>query len=222
VAGQDLSAEAPLLATDKHVVVIGGGDTGADCVGTSNRHGAKSVTQIEIMGKPSDTRADNTWPNWPMVLRTSTSHDEGCQREWALLTKEILKNDEGHIRAIRTVQVLWDKDRATGRMNLVEQPGTEKDWPCDLLLLAAGFLHPQKQGMLEQLGLALEPNGNVKTDNYQTSVPKVFAAGDMRRGQSLVVWAISEGREAAKAVDTYLQEGRSMLEAKDMGRMVVV
>lgn len=222
VAGQDLSAETPLLATDKHVIVIGGGDTGADCVGTSNRHGAKSVTQIEIMGKPSETRAENTWPNWPMVLRTSTSHEEGCQREWALLTKEILKNDEGHIRAIRTVQVLWDKDPATGRMTLVEQPDTAKEWPCDLLLLAAGFLHPQKKGMLEQLGLALESNGNVKTDNYQTSVPKVFAAGDMRRGQSLVVWAISEGREAAKAVDTYLQDGRSMLEAKDMGRMVVV
>ncbi len=221
VAGIDLSTESPILATGKHIVVIGGGDTGADCVGTSNRHGAKSITQIEIMNKPALDRAPNNWPNWPLVLRTSTSHEEGCEREWALMTKEVVGDEDGHIKAIKTVRVIWDKDPATGRMNLVPQKGTEKTWPCDLLLIAAGFVHPQKKGMLEQLGLELDGRGNVLANNYQTSVPKVFAAGDMRRGQSLVVWAISEGREAAKAVDSFLQESSSALEAKDQGRLVV-
>jgi len=221
VAGKDLSGEAPILATNKHVVVIGGGDTGADCVGTSNRHGAKSVTQIEILNKPALDRAPNNWPNWPLVLRTSSSHEEGCEREWALMTKEVVGNEDGQIKAIRTVRVIWDKDPATGRMNMVPQKGTEKEWPCDLLLIAAGFVHPQKKGMLEQLGLRLDGRGNVQTEAYQTSVSKVFAAGDMRRGQSLVVWAISEGREAAQQVDAFLQEGQSGLETRDASKMVV-
>ncbi|PSR12754.1 MAG: glutamate synthase [Bacteroidetes bacterium] len=221
VASQDLSSETPILATGKHVVVIGGGDTGADCVGTSNRHGAKSVTQIEIMGKPPVERAANNWPNWPMVLRTSTSHEEGCDREWALLTKKIIDNGQGQIKALQTVQVLWEKNPATGRLEMTEQKGTERDIPCELLLLAAGFLHPQKQGMIEQLGVGLDARGNVEAKDYQTTVPKIFVAGDMRRGQSLVVWAISEGREAARAVDAYLQEGATALEAKDQGRMEV-
>ncbi len=222
VAGADLSGESPILATGKNVIVIGGGDTGADCVGTSNRHGAKSVRQIEILNKPAMERDPNNWPNWPMVLRTSTSHDEGCEREWALMTEEIISDEDGHITAVKTVRVIWDINPETGRMAMIPQKGTSKKWPCDLLLIAAGFLHPQKEGMLEQLGIKLDGRGNVQTDGYQTSVSKVFAAGDMRRGQSLVVWAISEGREAAKAVDTFLSEGKSALEAKDVGKMVVM
>ncbi|RME93892.1 MAG: glutamate synthase subunit beta [Bacteroidetes bacterium] len=222
VAGDELSGVEAILATDKHVVVIGGGDTGADCVGTANRQGAKSVTQIEIMGKPPVERDPNSWPNWPMILRSSTSHEEGCNREWALLTKEIIGNEAGHIRAIKTVRVVWDKDPETGRMGMQEVAGTEQEIPCDLLLIAAGLLHPQKRGMIEQLGLKLDARGNVLADNYQTSVPKIFAAGDMRRGQSLVVWAISEGREAAKAVDTFLTGQDSMLEARDVGKMVAI
>lgn len=214
VAGDDLAGEIPILAAGKRVVVIGGGDTGADCVGTSNRQGAQSVTQIEIMGKPPVERDPNTWPNWPMILRTSTSHEEGCERQWALMTKAFIDDGEGQIKAIRTVQVDWVKDAPTGKVSLQEKPGTAQDIPCDLLLIAAGFLHPQKTGMIEQLGVALDARGNVATTDYQTSVPKVFAAGDMRRGQSLVVWAISEGRECAKAVDEFLT-GHSVLEAKD-------
>lgn len=219
VAGADLSGELPILATDKNVVVIGGGDTGADCVGTSNRHRAKSVTQIEIMGKPPVEREANNWPNWPMILRTSTSHEEGCERKWAILTKEFEDDGNGRIKAIKTVEVDWEKDEETGKHKLVERPGTTKKYPCDLLLIAAGFVHPQKEGMINHLGLNLDDRGNVWAENYQTSVPKIFTAGDMRRGQSLVVWAISEGREAAKAVDTFLQEKESVLEARDAGKM---
>ncbi len=220
VAGDELSGETPILAAGKHVVVIGGGDTGADCVGTSNRHGAKSVTQIEIMGKPPIEREENNWPNWPMILRSSTSHEEGCEREWALLTKECISDEDGRIKAIKTVRVSWEKDPETGRFSMQEIPRSAKSWPCDLLLIAAGFLHPQKAGMIEQMGVNLDARGNVLTNDYQTSVPKVFAAGDMRRGQSLVVWAISEGRECAKAVDEFLT-GHSVLEAKDKSGVAV-
>ncbi len=202
-----------LLATDRHVVVIGGGDTGSDCVGTSNRHGAASVTQIELMPMPPAERATNTpWPNWPMMLRTSTSHEEGCERQWSVNTKAFIGDENGNLKALRMVDLTWEsKD---GRMQMVELPGSERDIPCELALLAAGFLHPQHNGLLDDLGLDYDERGNVKAVDYQsTSNPKIFVAGDMRRGQSLVVWAISEGREAARAADCYLM-GETMLEAK--------
>ena len=206
-----------LLATGKNVVVIGGGDTGSDCVGTSNRHGASSITQIELMPMPPTDRADSTpWPHWPMMLRTSTSHEEGCDRQWSINTKAFIGDDNGNLKALRLVDLAWKSE--DGRMQMVEIPGSERDIPCELALLAAGFLHPQHDGLLTDLGLELDERKNIKTVHYQTvNNPKVFAAGDMRRGQSLVVWAISEGREAARAADTYLRGellGESMLEAK--------
>jgi glutamate synthase (NADPH/NADH) small chain len=212
-------ANGDIWATDKNVVVIGGGDTGSDCVGTSNRHGAKSVTQIELLGKPPENRDESTpWPLWPMQLRTSSSHEEGCDRKWAILTKEFVGNEKGELTGIKLVDVEWVTEN--GRPTLKEVAGTERIVPCELALLAMGFLHPQHEGMIEQLGLKLDARGNIDTKNYQTSVPKVFAAGDMRRGQSLVVWAISEGREAAKAVDIYLM-GSSKLESKDAGLLQI-
>ena len=206
-------ANGEILATDKHVVVIGGGDTGSDCVGTSNRHGAASVTQIELMPMPPTERAANTpWPNWPMMLRTSTSHEEGCDRQWSVNTKAFIGDENGNLKALRMVDLTWEsKD---GRMQMVELPGSERDIPCELALLATGFLHPQHNGLLTNLGLELDERGNVKAVDYQsTTNPKIFVAGDMRRGQSLVVWAISEGREAARAADCYLM-GETQLEAK--------
>ncbi|WP_234734042.1 glutamate synthase subunit beta [Tellurirhabdus bombi] len=205
-------ANGELLATDKNVVVIGGGDTGSDCVGTSNRHGAKSVTQIELLTKPPYERAESTpWPNWPMMLRTSTSHEEGCERKWSINTKAFIGDENGNLTALRLVDLDWKNEN--GRMQMVEVPGSERDIPCELALLAAGFLYPQRNGLLTDLGVEVDERGNVKSSNYQTNIPKVFAAGDMRRGQSLVVWAISEGREAARAADQYLM-GESQLEAK--------
>jgi glutamate synthase (NADPH/NADH) small chain len=180
-------------------------------VGTSVRHGAKSVTQIEILGKPPVDRTDKMpWPNWPMILRTSTSHEEGCERKWSIVTKEFIGDAEGNLKALKIVEVEWKGN------SFAEIPGTEKEIPCELALLALGFLHPDHKGMLDQLAVDYDERGNVKCSNYQTSAPGVFAAGDMRRGQSLVVWAISEGREAARAVDRYLM-GYSNLEAKEKG-----
>lgn len=203
-----------LWATDKNVVVIGGGDTGSDCVGTSNRHRAKSVSQIEILTKPpKDRTASMPWPNWPMILRTSTSHEEGCDRNWSIVTKEFLGDDRGNLTGLKIVEVEWNKPNA-----FTEVPGTERVIPCELALLAMGFLHPQQQGMLQQLGVDLDERGNVKCNRYHTSLEGLFAAGDMRRGQSLVVWAISEGRESARAVDEYLM-GQSLLEAKEKGML---
>lgn len=208
VAG-DTDLGEPIMATGKNVVVIGGGDTGSDCVGTSNRHGAKSITQFELLSKPPVGRAESTpWPNWPMMLRTSSSHDEGCERQWAINTKAFLGDDKGNLTGLKIVEVDW-KD---GKM--AEKEGTEKIIPCERAFIAAGFLHPQHEGILTQLGVELDNRGNVKDNRYQTTIDKVFAAGDMRRGQSLVVWAISEGRECAKAVDAYLKGGSS-LESKD-------
>jgi len=210
-----------LLATGKHVVVIGGGDTGSDCVGTSNRQGAASVTQIELMPMPPTNRAATTpWPNWPMMLRTSTSHEEGCERQWSVNTKAFIGDENGNLKALRMVDLTWEnKD---GRMQMTELPGSERDIPCELALLAAGFLHPQHNGLLADLGLELDERGNVRTANYQsTTNPNVFVAGDMRRGQSLVVWAISEGREAARAADCYLM-GESQLEAKAVSMLEAV
>ncbi len=205
--------DGELWATDKNVVVIGGGDTGSDCVGTSNRHGAASVTQIELMPMPPTERATSTpWPNWPMMLRTSTSHEEGCERYWSINTKAFIGDENGHLKALRLVDLEWKNEN--GRMQMVEMPGSERDIPCELALLAAGFLHPQHNGLLDDLGVEYDDRGNVKATNYQTTTnPRVFTAGDMRRGQSLVVWAISEGREAARAADCYLM-GETMLEAK--------
>lgn len=214
VAGDVFSREEELLATGKNVVVIGGGDTGSDCVGTSNRHGAKSITQLELLAKPPAVRSEDTpWPLWPLELRTSSSHEEGCDRNWAILTKEFVGNDDGNLKSIKIVNIEWKTPEGGGRPTFVEVEGTERELPCELALLAIGFVHPQKKGLLEQLEVELDARGNVKADNYQTSVEKVFAAGDMRRGQSLVVWAISEGREAAKAVDKFLM-GETMLESK--------
>ncbi|SDK28850.1 glutamate synthase (NADPH/NADH) small chain [Catalinimonas alkaloidigena] len=204
-----------ILATDKHVVVIGGGDTGSDCVGTSNRHRAASVTQIELLSKPPESRPeDNPWPLWPMVLRTSSSHEEGGERRWSILTKEFVGDAEGNVKGLRLVDIEWKKDEATGRPKFVEVEGTERKIPCDLALLAVGFLHTQKGGILEELGIEQDERGNIKARGYQTNVDGVFAAGDARRGQSLVVWAISEGREAAREVDKYLM-GTTMLPSRD-------
>lgn len=188
-----------ILATNKNVVVIGGGDTGSDCVGTSNRQKAKSVSQLEILAKPPLTRGENNpWPEWPMVLRTSTSHEEGAERDWAIMSKEFI-GEKGKLTGIKTVKVQFDKGA------LQEIKDSEKVIPCELALIAAGFLHPQKNGLIDELGLELDNRGNVASTNYQTSNPKVFAAGDARRGQSLVVWAIAEGRQAAEAVSDYLR-----------------
>jgi glutamate synthase (NADPH) small chain len=202
-----------ILATGKHVIVIGGGDTGSDCTGTSNRQGCTSLTQFELFPAPPDVgqfpraeqRPNNSpWPYWPIIFRTSTSHEEGCEREFSIETKEFLGDDDGNVQGLRTVHVEWVKDDS-GRLSPREVPGTEKVWPAQLVLLAMGFLGPEKRGAIEQLGLELDPRGNVKCNaDYMTSVPGVFAAGDIRRGQSLVVWAIHEGREAARAVDKFL------------------
>ncbi len=205
VSGEELGTNKEIWATDKHVVVIGGGDTGSDCVGTSFRHGAKSVTQLEIMPKPpEEVDTAVTWPNWPMKLRTSSSHQEGAERDWAITTT-VANGDEGTITSLTTKRVAWEKVE-DGRMNLVEKDDTQGELKADLVLLAMGFVSPVHAGMIEDSGVELDERGNVKanTNDYQTSVPKVFAAGDMRRGQSLVVWAIREGRQCARAVDEFL------------------
>jgi glutamate synthase (NADPH/NADH) small chain len=195
----------PISAKGKHVVVIGGGDTGSDCVGTSNRHGAASITQIEVMPRPPEQEDKFTvWPNWPLKLRTSSSHDEGCNRDWAIATKEFI-GEQGVLKAIKAVRVEW-KD---GKMS--EIAGSEFELKADLVFLAMGFTNPLQQ-VLDAFGVEKDGRGNVKadTESYRTSVDKVFAAGDMRRGQSLVVWAIREGRQCARAVDEFLM-GSSML-----------
>jgi len=204
-----------ISAEGKHVVVIGGGDTGSDCIGTSNRHGARSVTQIEILPMPPEKEnKDLTWPNWPNKLRTSSSQEEGCERMWSIATKEFVGDGAGNLKALKCVKVEWTKDEA-GRWQMSEEEGSGFSLQADLALLAMGFVHPVHQGMLEELGVELDERGNVKgfTEGpkaYHTSIPGVFAAGDMRRGQSLVVWAIREGRQAARAVDEWLM-GRSDL-----------
>ncbi len=216
VGGRKVTVEE-IWATGKNVVVSGGGDTGSECVGTSNRHGAKSVTQIEILSKPPKDRTEAMpWPSWPMILRTSTSHEEGCERQWSIVTKEFMGDDQGNLKAIKITEVEIQKAEPGKAPGFSEIPGSEKIIPCELTLLAMGFLHPQHNGLLEQLGVDRDERGNVKATKYQTSVEGVFAAGDIRRGQSLVVWAISEGREAARAVDEYLS-GATVLEAKEKG-----
>jgi glutamate synthase (NADPH/NADH) small chain len=216
VAGDEIPENQVVMATDKNVLVIGGGDTGSDCVGTSNRHKAKSVTQIELLGKPPVNRHESTpWPLWPMELRTSSSHEEGCDRKWAILTKEFVGDKNGNLKAVKLVDIEW-KVGEDGRSTFVEVEGSVREIPCELALLAIGFVHPLHDGMLQQLKVELDNRGNVKDHDYATSVEKIFVAGDMRRGQSLVVWAIAEGREAAKKVDEFLM-GESHLEARDEG-----
>ena len=204
VLGDDIPEEDFISAKDKHVVVIGGGDTGSDCIGTSNRHGARSVTQIEIMPAPPESPNKlMTWPNWPMKMRTSTSQEEGCERDFSIATKRFV-GENGKVTAIECARVEWTQENGQWKMN--EIAGSEFTLKADLVLLAMGFLHPVHEGMIEELGVDKDGRGNVaaNTDNYRTSLDKVFAAGDMRRGQSLVVWAIREGRQAARAVDEFL------------------
>lgn len=206
-AGDDVKGEFDVLATDKHVIIIGGGDTGADCLGTSHRHKCKSVTQFELMPMPPPQRAASTpWPNWPLMLRTESAHEEGGQREWSILTTKFEGDAEGNVKKLHTVKV--------GPAPKFEPiAGTEKVWDAELVLLAMGFMGPVKGGMIEQLGVELDGRGNVKcNEQFMSSVTGVFAAGDMRRGQSLVVWAIAEGRKAARGVDQWLM-GESKLPA---------
>lgn len=198
-------------AKGKHVVVIGGGDTGSDCVGTSNRQGAASVTQIELMPKlPEQEDKALTWPYWPAKLRTSSSHDEGCERDWAIVTKSF-EGKKDKLTKIIAARVEWVRDEQTGQMKMQEVEGSEFEIKADLVFLAMGFVSPVEH-VLNAFGVDKDARGNVRanTDDYKTSVPKVFAAGDMRRGQSLVVWAIREGRQCARAVDEYLM-GASVL-----------
>ena len=204
VAGDVIPDDTSLLATAKDVIVIGGGDTGSDCIGTSKRHGADSITQLEIMPKPPEKENKAlTWPNWPNKLRTSSSHEEGCERMWSVDTVS-LEGHNGKVTQINCVKVEWKQEG--GRWNMSRVPGSEFSLKADLVLLAMGFVHPVRNGLLEQLGVEMDERSNVKanTQDYRTSVDKVFTAGDMRRGQSLVVWAIREGRQCARAVDEYL------------------
>lgn len=208
--------EERLSAKGKDVIVIGGGDTGSDCVGTSNRHGATSVTNFEILPVPPESRTlENPWPYWPFTLKTSSSHEEGVNRNWSIQTKEFVKDSKGKLIGLKTVQVEWIR-RPGQRPELKEVPDTEKEWPCDLALLSLGFTGPEKT-LSEKLGLDLDPRSNIKGEkDYRTNVKNIFVAGDMRRGQSLIVWAISEGREAAHHVDKFLM-GNSKLPIKGEG-----
>ncbi len=212
--------EEEILATAKNVIVIGGGDTGSDCVGTANRQGAISVTNFEILPKPPNERSETTpWPFWPLKLITSSSHDEGCDRNWLVSTKEFMTDKIGNLTALKTVQVEW-VHKLQQRPTLKEVPGTEKIWPCELALLALGFTGPETT-LSEQLGIETDFRSNYKANAYQTNVPHIFTAGDMRRGQSLIVWAISEGREAARKVDEYLM-GFSNLPTKGKGELPTI
>jgi glutamate synthase (NADPH/NADH) small chain len=212
VIGEEL-AENPISAKGKHVIVIGGGDTGSDCIGTSNRHGAASITQLELLPKPPKQRNTlNPWPEWPMTLRTSSSHDEGAERMFSILTREFVGNDAGEVTGLTLVDIEW-KEKG-GRMTFEEIPGTERTVPCDLAFIAIGYMGPAQNGLLQEFGVETLENSLPKSKNFQSTNPKVFLAGDMRRGQSLVVWAISEGRETAVKVDEYLM-GSSTLPMKD-------
>jgi glutamate synthase (NADPH) small chain len=204
-----------IVATGKDVIVIGGGDTGSDCVGTSNRQHAKSVTNFEILPKPPIGRSDSTpWPFWPLQLKTTSSHEEGCNRNWLINTKEFLANEKGELIGLKTIEVAW-KITPGQRPELIEKEGSEKIWPCDLAILALGFTGPEKT-LSSQLGIEIDMRNNYKASNYQTNIPHIFTAGDMRRGQSLIVWAISEGREAAREVDLFLM-GSTNLPTKGKG-----
>lgn len=214
--------EKEILATGKNVIVIGGGDTGSDCIGTSNRHKAKSITQFELLPKPPEGRTpEMPWPTYPMTLKVSSSHEEGADRRWAIATKEFVSDGKGNLKGLKVVDLEWKYNEEGRAAQFVEVAGTEREMPCELALLAMGFVHPQHEGLIKELGVDLDERGNVKASerDYQTNIAKIFTAGDMRRGQSLVVWAISEGRECARKVDEYLT-GSSSLEAKDASPLI--
>jgi glutamate synthase (NADPH/NADH) small chain len=214
--------EKDILATDKNVIVIGGGDTGSDCIGTSNRHKAKSITQFELLPKPPEERTPSMpWPTYPMILKVTSSHEEGSDRKWAIATKEFVGDGKGNLKALKVVDLEWKYNEEGRAAQFVEVAGTEREMPCELALLAMGFVHPQHEGLINELEVGLDERGNVKATekNYQTNIAKIFTAGDMRRGQSLVVWAISEGRECARKVDEYLT-GTSSLENKDASPLI--
>lgn len=204
-AGEKIPAEKLINAKGKRIVVIGGGDTGADCVGLAHRQGANCVVQIEVLAKPPECRtSDFPWPKYPLVLKTSSSHEEGGERHWSILTKRFIGKD-GRVSGIACVKVDFSKKDERGCPVMAEIPGSEFKIDADMVILAVGFIHPEHQGLLSDLGVKLDNKGNVKTDSsYMTSVKGVFSAGDMRRGQSLIVWAISEGRSAAHYIDKYL------------------
>jgi glutamate synthase (NADPH/NADH) small chain len=205
VGGEKVNESQAILAGGKHVIVIGGGDTGSDCIGTSNRQGARSITQIEILAMPPEHEDKLlTWPDWPMKLRTSSSQEEGAERDWAVVTKAFTSKD-GRVTGLDAVRVEW-RESDNGGPAMQEIPGSAFHLKADLVLLAMGFVHPVHEGIVEDLKLALDPRGNVEagTDDYRTSLDRVFCAGDARRGQSLVVWAIREGRQCARAVDEFL------------------
>jgi len=216
VEGETIAGQ--ILAKDRHVIVIGGGDTGSDCVGTANRHGARTVTQLELLPQPPACENKSlTWPYWPVRLRTSSSHEEGCERDWSITTKSLRDDGHGRVAALVVARVEWQRDPVTGQSRMVEVPGSTFELPADLVLLAMGFVSPLAP-VLEAFGVERDARANVRASTeeglaqpaYATSRPKVFAAGDMRRGQSLVVWAIREGRQCARAVDQYLT-GSSVL-----------
>ena len=209
--------EEGISAQNRRVVVIGGGDTGSDCVGTSNRQGAVSVTQFELMPKPPAARTElMPWPTYPMTLKTSTSHEEGCERKWAIVTKEFIGDGNGNLKAIRIADLEWKFSEDGKPARFDEIPGSERILDCELVLLAMGFVKPQQEGLLQELDIEMDERGHVKASekDFQTNISRIFSCGDMRRGQSLVVWAISEGRECARKVDEYLM-GSSILESKD-------
>ena len=209
--------EEDILASGKNVLVIGGGDTGSDCVGTSNRQRALSVTQFELMPMPPKERTPHMpWPTYPMTLKTTSSHEEGAKRHWAITTKEFMGDENGNLKAVKIADLEWKFSEDDRPAHFAEVKGSQREIPCELALLAMGFLHPQHEGLLSQLDVELDERGNIKASEkeFHTNISKIFSAGDMRRGQSLVVWAISEGRECARKVDEYLM-GYSLLEAKD-------
>ena len=208
VSGKTISKDILISAKGKKVLVIGGGDTGSDCVGTSNRQGATSVHQLELLPQPPvNENKQLTWPNWPMKLRTSSSHQEGCERQWSILTKSFEGNENGEVTKLICVEVEWKKSE-DGSMKMIEVEDSEFEIEADLVLLAMGFVHPIHEGLVNNLSLKLDQRGNVEADeiSFKTSSDKVFVAGDCRRGQSLVVWAISEGRKCAERIDDFLKE----------------
>jgi glutamate synthase (NADPH/NADH) small chain len=214
--------EQDIKATKKNVVVIGGGDTGSDCVGTSNRHEATSVTQFELLPKPPEARAEYMpWPTYPMILKTTTSHEEGADRIWGVATKAFIGDDKGNLKALQIVDLEWTSSTDGRPSKFTEKEGSIREIPCELALLAMGFLHADPNGIINELDVALDERGNVKAteQTYKTNIAKVFTAGDMRRGQSLVVWAISEGRECARQVDIFLT-GSTLLASKDASLFV--
>ena len=205
ISGQHIPSEKRITSEGKRVVILGGGDTGADCLGTAHRQGAEVIYQMELLEEPPETRAlDNPWPQWPIILRTSPAHEEGGIRDYAVLTKSF-SGSNGQVEKLHAVRINWRKDEETGRPVMEEIPDSDFELATDLVFLALGFVHPEHDGMLAELGVRLDARGNVATDeSYMSSISGVFAAGDMRRGQSLVVWAIAEGRDAARCIDKYL------------------